>query len=265
MTEDPIRAGQNWYMYCDGNPVMFIDPNGRDKYANWVLDIGKFDILNEENCTKALDAYLNGSVFYNEQFTDSLYNKAIKWWAENGNQKDIMKFDKNKLADYLGTDYYNFDKFDFERFDTLFLGITNYYNAKFGTSIDANDLKIIAMQESKIGYFNDPNDIEKNGNIDIMQVLDKRNYAIQRLAARGNYSPFEGDPKKIPKTGYGLFQKLYPNGINYDKSIATVEMSIMAGIFWYDHKGGNFAAYNGGGDPTYSAKLQNYKNCMVKK
>ena len=29
MTEDPIRAGQNWYMYCDGNPVMFIDPSGK--------------------------------------------------------------------------------------------------------------------------------------------------------------------------------------------------------------------------------------------
>ena len=29
MTEDPIKAGQNWYMYCDGNPVMFIDPSGK--------------------------------------------------------------------------------------------------------------------------------------------------------------------------------------------------------------------------------------------
>ena len=31
MTEDSIRAGQNWYMYCDGNPVMFIDPLGLEK------------------------------------------------------------------------------------------------------------------------------------------------------------------------------------------------------------------------------------------
>ena len=28
MTEDPIRSGLNWYTYCGGNPVMFVDPWG---------------------------------------------------------------------------------------------------------------------------------------------------------------------------------------------------------------------------------------------
>ena len=26
--EDPIRDGLNWYSYCGGNPVMFVDPTG---------------------------------------------------------------------------------------------------------------------------------------------------------------------------------------------------------------------------------------------
>ena len=26
--EDPIRSGLNWYVYCDGNPIMLIDPSG---------------------------------------------------------------------------------------------------------------------------------------------------------------------------------------------------------------------------------------------
>ncbi len=28
MTEDPIRDGGNWYSYCDGNPVRYVDPSG---------------------------------------------------------------------------------------------------------------------------------------------------------------------------------------------------------------------------------------------
>ena len=28
ITEDPVKDGHNWYSYCDGNPVMFIDPSG---------------------------------------------------------------------------------------------------------------------------------------------------------------------------------------------------------------------------------------------
>ncbi len=31
-TEDPIRDGLNWYSYCSGNPVMFIDPLGLFDY-----------------------------------------------------------------------------------------------------------------------------------------------------------------------------------------------------------------------------------------
>ena len=28
ITEDPIKDGVNWYSYCMGNPVMFVDPSG---------------------------------------------------------------------------------------------------------------------------------------------------------------------------------------------------------------------------------------------
>ena len=28
ISEDPIKDGYNWYSYCGGNPVMFVDPSG---------------------------------------------------------------------------------------------------------------------------------------------------------------------------------------------------------------------------------------------
>ena len=34
ITEDPIRDGNNWYVYCNGNPVLNIDPTGLD---SWIL------------------------------------------------------------------------------------------------------------------------------------------------------------------------------------------------------------------------------------
>ena len=30
-TEDPVRSGENWYSYCGGNPVMFLDPMGLER------------------------------------------------------------------------------------------------------------------------------------------------------------------------------------------------------------------------------------------
>ena len=32
ITEDPAKDGLNWYVYCGGNPVMFVDPWGLDAY-----------------------------------------------------------------------------------------------------------------------------------------------------------------------------------------------------------------------------------------
>ncbi len=30
LTEDPVRDGNNWYVYCNNNPVKYVDPSGND-------------------------------------------------------------------------------------------------------------------------------------------------------------------------------------------------------------------------------------------
>lgn len=41
ISEDPIRDGMNWYVYCGGNPVSRWDPTGHsyDEYGNWYNDM----------------------------------------------------------------------------------------------------------------------------------------------------------------------------------------------------------------------------------
>ena len=39
ITEDPVRDGTNWYVYCENNPVMYTDPTGHLREAGYVYGI----------------------------------------------------------------------------------------------------------------------------------------------------------------------------------------------------------------------------------
>ena len=38
ITEDPAKDGTNWYVYCVGNPVNFVDPSGMWMERNLFYD-----------------------------------------------------------------------------------------------------------------------------------------------------------------------------------------------------------------------------------
>ena len=56
-TEDPIKDGSNWYAYCGGNPVGFIDPNGFYEVTsqNVVEGLQGTVLVNPINVKKILD------------------------------------------------------------------------------------------------------------------------------------------------------------------------------------------------------------------
>ena len=41
-TEDPVHDGLNWYTYCAGNPILFVDPSGYQRVAGYYTINGKY-------------------------------------------------------------------------------------------------------------------------------------------------------------------------------------------------------------------------------
>ena len=62
VTEDPARDGENWYVYCENNPIMFVDTNGLQpaiahQFKKWCEDTFIGGILYEETRAGDLDWY----------------------------------------------------------------------------------------------------------------------------------------------------------------------------------------------------------------
>ena len=77
LAEDPIRDGLNWYTYCGGNPVAFVDPSG----LSFIDDMGAYFKEFGTDAKKFWDNFTEGN---NQRFN--------KFWSE----RNIYTF-----ADYM--------------------------------------------------------------------------------------------------------------------------------------------------------------------
>ncbi len=41
LMEDPARSGLNWYVYCNNNPIYWVDKSGLDPVPSWAININR--------------------------------------------------------------------------------------------------------------------------------------------------------------------------------------------------------------------------------
>ena len=64
-TQDPIRDGVNWWNYCNGNPISFLDFTGEICYSYYDAEVGKYGIITyDKTRTKLLNLANNILDFY---------------------------------------------------------------------------------------------------------------------------------------------------------------------------------------------------------
>ncbi len=56
LSEDPVRDGNNWYVYCNNNPVRYVDPSGEIAITTLIL-IGSAVIALVAAVDTACDSY----------------------------------------------------------------------------------------------------------------------------------------------------------------------------------------------------------------
>jgi RHS repeat-associated protein len=87
--EDPIRSGQNWYVYCGNNPVNFVDPWGLSKYAIIVGSPGESQYNAGSLFINAADAYIDDKVTHDDEVWILYCGKQYK--SENGGNYNLRK------------------------------------------------------------------------------------------------------------------------------------------------------------------------------
>ena len=79
-SEDPARSGNNWYVYCGNNPIIFIDPYGLDHYIYYGDEGQKRDALIFQEQLLEQDPNNPVHLIYvknPEDFTDNWNNMGI--------------------------------------------------------------------------------------------------------------------------------------------------------------------------------------------
>ena len=98
ITEDPIKDGLNWYVYCGNNPIKFVDYSGYN-YDNVINALDKLC-----NAKKIMNHTTRGGTAFNSAYQSALEQKEtirnsavyIENWAELRNTLDpIVNGDNN--------------------------------------------------------------------------------------------------------------------------------------------------------------------------
>lgn len=217
INEDPIRSGGNWYSYCGGNPIAFVDSLGLEKIvvSGGAYDDGdSFKYTFIEPALKKLNEFIKNDSLSNITWiiacagwtTDDLENFCKAANYENNIFADINVIfidSKDDLINYINNKsvidntYDNSDRLEdpIDKFVVYAHGLTDEINLGYHHE-NANDLTITKSDIDKINAnaFNNPD--TNNGS-------DHWGHSIQRIADGFSYTGSDNYPRaSIDKDDY---------------------------------------------------------------
>ena len=136
ISEDPAKDGYNWYSYCGGNPVMFVDPSGLDAIvANQTENVagyGHMSAFVQDN---------NGDWYFFYWGNDSVVLKKV-------DDPNVLK-DSESLNNWLETNGLNKGEYKYDAFCYIigdFSESKDYYQ-NLADEFDDN------IANNKVGWF----------------------------------------------------------------------------------------------------------------
>lgn len=191
ISEDPIKDGVNWYVYCSGNPVAMIDPSGEYdrrkavEYASYasvhhyVYGVVRFS----KDCTNFVSWCLRAG--HLNQSDDWYYNWSIgdgdyvigSWSATWTNSEEQFKAFTNCTGEFPNTNYANGNAICIHESKWISAAIENYniqpgdllYFLNPKTNHMEHTAMIVSVEDGKITYAQ--HDDDKNDG-DLGKYLD---------------------------------------------------------------------------------------------
>ena len=77
MTEDPAKDGLNWYIYCNNDPVNFVDPWGLYSLRDYCENVHDLSSTTRDLIRSAIDAKMDGFLSYESMLKNLVSNGAI--------------------------------------------------------------------------------------------------------------------------------------------------------------------------------------------
>jgi len=128
VSEDAIKAGENWYIYCNHNPLMNIDPLGLEKI---VISGGIYSEEKRENDEYYYE-FIDAGLAEINQLNRSSKNENITWMIADHGWSDLNKSGFQKTADDKGINLV---------FVSNRQQVVNYLNYQATTNINHHEMR----------------------------------------------------------------------------------------------------------------------------
>ena len=215
MTEDPVRDGLNWYGYCGGNPVAFVDPSGLKigipglKKGTKNKKDKRFENLQELTDDKLTLDYSTGLVSYtpNSTVKRSVGTNLVRELIDNEILTEITLISK-------------YDEYKSNRVEEKFK------NTEFGNKLEK--ISVMLNADSDVGF------LIYDYNTGEISEPDSPRYMVMGHELVHAYRRLKNIPNIIKKEGFYTYLMEDDGKIEISSQLEQIEELEAAGINYFN-------------------------------